>query len=72
MGLIRTAAAVVIATVVGAIVFLLARCACGDDHVRYKSDGGMDQISIKTTNPKCRLYWCFIEFIDWRYSQSCW
>ncbi len=22
-------------------------------------------------NPKCRLYWCLIEFIDWRYSQSC-
>jgi hypothetical protein len=18
------------------------------------------------------LYWCFLEFIDWRYSQSCW
>ncbi len=22
--------------------------------------------------PKCRLYWCLIEFIDLRYSQSCW
>ncbi len=32
----------------------------------------MDQITIKTPDPKCRLYWCFIEFIDWRYSQSCW
>jgi hypothetical protein len=32
----------------------------------------MDQITIKATNPKCRLYWCLIEFIDWRYSQSCW
>jgi hypothetical protein len=31
----------------------------------------MDQISIKTPNPKCRLFWCLIEFIDWRYSQSC-
>ncbi len=30
----------------------------------------MDQVSIKKPNPKsCRLYWCFIEFIDWRYSQ---
>jgi hypothetical protein len=29
----------------------------------------MDQISIKTPNPKCRLYWRLIEFIDWRYSQ---
>ncbi len=32
----------------------------------------MDQINIKTPNPKCRLYLCFIEFLDWRYSQSCW
>ncbi len=32
----------------------------------------MDQISIKTPNPKCRLYWCLIEFVYWRYSQSCW
>jgi hypothetical protein len=30
----------------------------------------MDQISIKTPNPKCRLYWCLIEFMDWRYSQT--
>ncbi len=29
-------------------------------------------MSIKTPNPKCHLYWCFIEFIDWRYSHSCW
>ncbi len=32
----------------------------------------MDQISIKTPNPKCRLHWCLIKLIDWRYSQSCW
>ena len=32
----------------------------------------MDQITIKTPNHKCRFYWCLIEFIDWRYSQSCW
>ncbi len=32
----------------------------------------MDQITIRTPNPKCRLYWCLIEFIDWRYSQSFW
>ncbi len=32
----------------------------------------MDQITIKTPNPKCRLYWCFIEFADWRFCQSCW
>jgi hypothetical protein len=30
------------------------------------------QITKKTPNPKCRLYWCLIEFKDWRYSQSCW
>jgi hypothetical protein len=24
----------------------------------------MDQIIIKTPKPKCRLYWCLIEFID--------
>jgi hypothetical protein len=33
---------------------------------------GMNHITIKTRNPKCRLYWCLKEFIDWRYSQSCW
>jgi hypothetical protein len=28
---------------------------------------------IKIPNPKCRLYWyLLIEFIGWRYSQSCW
>ncbi len=32
----------------------------------------MDQITIKTPNPKCRLYLCLIEFIDWRYSLSFW
>ncbi len=31
----------------------------------------MDQITIKIPNTKCSLYWCLIEFIDWRYSQSC-
>jgi hypothetical protein len=25
---------------------------------------GMEQITIKTPNPKCRPYWCLIEFID--------
>ncbi len=29
------------------------------------------EVTIKTQNPKCRHYWCLIEFIDWRYSQSC-
>ncbi len=26
--------------------------------------------NYKDTNPKCRLYWCLIEFTDWRYIQS--
>ncbi len=25
--------------------------------------GSIDQITIKTPNPQCRLYWCLIEFI---------
>ncbi len=32
-------------------------------------------INYKDTKTKCRLYWCLIEFMDWRYSQSsqaCW
>jgi hypothetical protein len=28
----------------------------------------MDQISIKTPNPNCRLYWSLIEFVVRRYS----
>jgi hypothetical protein len=32
----------------------------------------MNQIYIKTPKSECRPYWCLIEFIDWRYSQSCW
>ncbi len=31
----------------------------------------MHQITIRTPNLKCRLYWCLIEFIGWRYRQSC-
>jgi hypothetical protein len=27
---------------------------------------------MKISNPKCRLHWCLIEFIGWRYRQSCW
>jgi hypothetical protein len=26
---------------------------------------GMHQITIRTPNPECRLYWYLIEFIDW-------
>ncbi len=41
---------------------------------KHEARHAMDQITIKTPNPKCRLYWCLIEFIDWIYSQSqsCW
>ncbi len=37
-----------------------------------RTNNSMDQITIKTPNPKCRLYWCLTEFVDWRYSQLCW
>jgi hypothetical protein len=30
----------------------------------------IDQITIKTPNPKCRLYWGLLGFIDWRYTVS--
>ncbi len=39
---------------------------------KNKIQNNMDKITFKTPNPQCRLYWCLIEFIDWRYSQSCW
>ncbi len=29
-------------------------------------------INFKDTKTKCWFYWCLIEFIDWRYCQSCW
>jgi hypothetical protein len=29
----------------------------------------MEKGNIKTQNPKCRLCWYLIEFMDWRYSQ---
>jgi hypothetical protein len=32
--------------------------------VSYVLPYHMGQITIKTTNPKCRLHWCLIEFID--------
>ncbi len=37
-----------------------------------KTTSIMYQITIKIPSPKFRLYWCFIEFIDWRDSQSYW
>ncbi len=32
----------------------------------------MDEGTIKTQNPRCRLSWCLIEFIEWRHRPSCW
>ncbi len=37
-----------------------------------KGGGVHGLINYKDTKIKCRLYWCLIEFIDWRYRQSCW
>ncbi len=45
----------------GFIMYSLDRCKLSS----------MDHITIKTPNPKCRLYRWLIEFIDRRYSQSC-
>jgi hypothetical protein len=28
-------------------------------------DHGLNNYCIKTPNPKCNLYWCLVEFIDW-------
>jgi hypothetical protein len=36
------------------------------DHYKHELNNYKD-----TKTKKCRLYWC-LEFIDWRYSQSCW
>jgi hypothetical protein len=33
---------------------------------KYCTDHGL--INYEDPDPKCRLYWCLIEFIDWRYS----
>jgi hypothetical protein len=30
-----------------------------------RSQQAREAITIKTPNPKCRLYWCLIEFKDW-------
>jgi hypothetical protein len=48
---------------------------CDSGHtttIRAHANAGkvMGHISMKTPGPKCRLYWCLIEFIVWRYSQS--
>jgi hypothetical protein len=38
---------------------------CGVSQIKIEEKGkSMNQITIKTPNPKCRLYWCLIEFID--------
>ncbi len=43
-----------------------------EDAVKILKAHTMDYKTIKKPNPKCRLNWCLLEFIDWRYSQSCW
>jgi hypothetical protein len=52
---------------------------CGGSHHLHHQVGiprirdPMDQITIKTPNPKGRIYWwCLVEFIDRKYCQSCW
>jgi hypothetical protein len=44
-----------------AFTVVISRLLLGQPHLL-----SMDQITIKTPNPKCRLYWCLIEFIEWR------
>jgi hypothetical protein len=34
------------------------------DLTREKTVYTIDQITRKTPNPKCRLYWCLVKFID--------
>ncbi len=41
-------------------------------HVGGRVRGGGHLITQKHGPHKCRLYWCSMEFIDWKYSQSCW
>jgi hypothetical protein len=36
----------------------------GADPMKTKYKATMDQITVKTPDPKCRLYWSLIEFID--------
>ncbi len=40
--------------------------------VKVNARGKDYVINYKDTKSKCRLYWCLIEIIDWRYSQSYW
>jgi hypothetical protein len=41
-------------------------------YIQLFTDQTMDQITIKITYPKCRIYWRLIEFVDRRYRQSRW
>ncbi len=42
----------------------------GDREIEVEQIHGL--INYKNTKTKCRIYWGLIEFIDWRYSHSCW
>jgi hypothetical protein len=48
------------------IVIVLSQVLCFSFSARniYSMD------CIKTPTPKCRLYWCLIEFIHWRYTPA--
>ncbi len=50
----------------------LPGCCERRNNIWDRCPGVMDQITIKTPNPKCRLFWRLIEFIEWRCSQSYW
>ncbi len=53
----------------GLVQLIGERCSCRFTSMESLSHGPN---IYKTSNPLCRLYWCLINFIDWRYSQSCW
>jgi hypothetical protein len=46
----------------------IAKVARLDSEIEEKNDRTVDQITRKTPNPESRLYWCLIEFIDWRHT----
>jgi hypothetical protein len=56
---------------IGLYVGLAVYTAAGAKVKRLQRDVTVDKITIKTPTPICRLYWCFVEFIEWRYCHSC-
>ncbi len=43
-----------------------------DEHETASKGATHELIKYKDNKTKFRLYWGLIDFIDWRYSQSCW